>query len=361
MTLRTYSKGMGLGGDDVMRDEFIRLAADFPKDPPWRDPTFVGSPVVKHAEQTLPAAVAALLGADAEKYLIVGSAGQGGWTHTPWLVLLDPAVTTSVEDGYYVAYLMSKGGERLYLSLNQGCTALKTAVGLPRAREGLVRRAGAMWSKVRSRAKRLRPLELDLNVGPEVWRGTLYTLGAVAGVEYETAALPSAREMQLDLLEALRLYEHIKQNGGWDAEDLLLAELVLDQAGDTLEQAKRYRQHRTIERQSSHSKRVKKALGTRCMGCTFELSEHYGDRAAGLIDAHHLTPLSSLVDGSVVTFNAKTDFAVLCPNCHRVIHRMPDPSDLDALRAEIAKRPLASLQKTAQPIAPPPQGSAGAD
>ena len=33
-----------------------------------------------------------------------------------------------------------------------------------------------------------------------------------------------------------------------------------------------------------------------------------------------------------MTYNVATDFAVLCPNCHRIIHRMPDPSDLAALR-----------------------------
>lgn len=71
------------------------------------------------------------------------------------------------------------------------------------------------------------------------------------------------------------------------------------------------------------------------MGCEFEMSELYGEAASGLIEAHHLTPLSHLADGSVVQLNPKRDFAVLCPNCHRVIHRLERPEDLDALRKAI--------------------------
>ena len=329
-----------------MRNEFEELARAYPSNPIWRDPAFVGSPIVSHLETVLPKALKAALDADASRYVIQGSAGQGGWTHTPWVVLLDPAVTTTVEDGYYVVYLMSKGGERLYLTLNQGCTAQKNAVGLPGAREGLVRRAEMMWSRVRAQTQRFGQIKMDLGVGGAVWRGKLYELGAVAGVAYQTAALPSEAVLASDLREALRLYDLIKRSGGWDAEDVLMAEMTADQAGQTLEHAKRYRQHRAIERQAFHAKKVKKALGTRCMGCRFELREHYGECAEGLIDAHHLTPLSSLEDGTVVTFEAKSDFAVLCPNCHRVIHRMADPGDLEALRTEIAKGPLASLWST---------------
>jgi hypothetical protein len=36
-------------------------------------------------------------------------------------------------------------------------------------------------------------------------------------------------------------------------------------------------------------------------------------------------PNSSLEEGSVITYNAASDFAVLCSNCHRMIHRSKDP------------------------------------
>jgi 5-methylcytosine-specific restriction protein A len=43
--------------------------------------------------------------------------------------------------------------------------------------------------------------------------------------------------------------------------------------------------------------------------------------------------MASLEEGAVVAYDVLTDFAVLCANCHRMIHRTDDPSDLNAFRA----------------------------
>ena len=50
-------------------------------------------------------------------------------------------------------------------------------------------------------------------------------------------------------------------------------------------------------------------------------------------DSAKLTTLVGLEEGVIVRYDVATDFAVLCPNCHRMIHRMEDPSDLYKLRA----------------------------
>jgi 5-methylcytosine-specific restriction protein A len=327
-----------------MREELLEIVANYPKDPPWRDPAFKGSPVKEVLEIQLPQIIKTSLSSAAERFIVQGSAGQGGWTHTPWLVLLDKAVTTSVEEGFYVVYLFSKGLDRLYLSLNQGCTALKDAVGLPAARETLSQRAEKMWQRAKPSAKMLKPISIDLNVAPSVWRGKLYERGLVAGIEYATNSLPSEATLREHLFEALDLYNKVKLSGGWEAEDTLLQQLSDEQIDGELEQAKLYRQHRSIERQTSHSKKVKQLLGFRCMACDSDLREIYGDKADGIIEAHHLIPLSSLKDGQVVRFNPRTDFAVLCPNCHRVIHRLADPSDLEALRSLLREGSLRSVK-----------------
>lgn len=326
-----------------MRPEFMTLASAYPTSPKWRDPAFIGSPIIKLLDTDLPAAIIKALPATATRYDVRGSAGQGGWTHTPWVAVLDPAVTTSVEERFYVVYLLSLGGERLYLSLNQGCTSLKNSAGIQGARDELQRRAEIMWSRVSSLAKRLQRIQMDLNVRRSIWRGRLYEAGVVAGLQYTTTELPSQEAMVTDLQEALHLYRHLNQSGGWEADDDILRGAEADGAGTTLQQAKRYRQHRAIERQSSHSKLVKKKLGTRCMGCSSQLEELYGPVAAGYIEAHHLSPLSALEDDEIVQFDPEKDFAVLCPNCHRIIHRMDDCSDVEALRKLVMGGPLAKL------------------
>jgi 5-methylcytosine-specific restriction protein A len=39
-----------------------------------------------------------------------------------------------------------------------------------------------------------------------------------------------------------------------------------------------------------------------------------------------------LNEGEAVSYEVGTDFAVLCSNCHRMIHRTSDPSNLAAFR-----------------------------
>lgn len=49
------------------------------------------------------------------------------------------------------------------------------------------------------------------------------------------------------------------------------------------------------------------------------------------MDAHHLEPVADMPkEGRQVRFE---DFKVLCATCHRLIHRLERPDDLNGLRA----------------------------
>jgi 5-methylcytosine-specific restriction protein A len=50
------------------------------------------------------------------------------------------------------------------------------------------------------------------------------------------------------------------------------------------------------------------------------LEEVYGPVADGYIEAHHLMLFASL-EGRPTELDPKTDFAVVCANCHRMLHR----------------------------------------
>ncbi|MBE9064992.1 HNH endonuclease [cf. Phormidesmis sp. LEGE 11477] len=58
--------------------------------------------------------------------------------------------------------------------------------------------------------------------------------------------------------------------------------------------------------------------GVRCQGCGFDFEEFYGPLGAGFIEVHHLQPLSGRGEGNT---RPETDLAVLCSNCHRMVHR----------------------------------------
>lgn len=316
-----------------MRDQLQEWVTNYPKVPGYRDGTFAGAPVGETVRTAVPNAIRKAL-PNIGSMVVRGSAGQSDWAHTPWVALLHPEATTTVQEGYYVVYLLSRGGERLYLTIAQGCTDLKEGSGEHAARDELKRRADRMRERIGSLARRLKPLDMSLEAN--FWRARLYEAGVVVGVEYDAAALPPEIDLLDDLQEALALYRHLRLHGGHSADDEMIAEARSERGTQTLQQAKRYRQHRAVERQPAHSKKVKRLLGTRCMGCDADLGERYGPLAAGVIDAHHLTPLNLLAEGEVAQFDPATDFAVLCPNCHRVIHRLDDPSDLARLREMVA-------------------------
>ena len=60
--------------------------------------------------------------------------------------------------------------------------------------------------------------------------------------------------------------------------------------------------------------------GLECMVCGFNFEEHYGIWGKGFIEVHHIKPLSEK-NGKETETNPQTDLAVLCANCHRMVHR----------------------------------------
>lgn len=274
-----------------MRHEFRTWAETYPKAPKWRDGTFSGSPAATYVKDVVPAALETALPDLSAQYKVIGSAGQSEWTHTPWVALLDPSSSATVQEGVYVVYLLSYGCERLYLSLNQGCTTLYNSAGKDAARNELLRRSVVMRARTAQFSKRLTDNPIDL--GANGWRSTLYEAGQVFSREYLTAALPTEAELVEDLREALTLYQAILRAGDWTPDDSLL-QTASDEAGiETLEQAKIYSQHRRIERNPSHAKKVKDAQGSTCRGCGIDPTFTYGDLARMMVDVHHLKPFRS--------------------------------------------------------------------
>jgi 5-methylcytosine-specific restriction enzyme A len=59
--------------------------------------------------------------------------------------------------------------------------------------------------------------------------------------------------------------------------------------------------------------------GYSCMVCEFNFKNTYGEWGEGYIHVHHLRPLSS--NDEEVEINPELDLAVVCANCHSMIHR----------------------------------------
>lgn len=109
-----------------------------------------------------------------------------------------------------------------------------------------------------------------------------------------------------------------------------------DEVGLGVEDLRRLRSHKRLERNRKLAADAKTVHGWTCQACNFNFLENYGELGKNYIEAHHLIPLAGL-KGQVVGLDPKADFRVLCANCHRMIHRSEYIGDVEAFRAKYLK------------------------
>jgi 5-methylcytosine-specific restriction enzyme A len=98
------------------------------------------------------------------------------------------------------------------------------------------------------------------------------------------------------------------------------------------------RVHRIRERNRRLVKRKKDAAlaltgKLECAACQFDFAAVYGEHGDGFIECHHTTPLAELMPG---TKTRLADLELICPNCHRMVHRRPRWLTLEELRSLLA-------------------------
>ncbi|MGW2783408.1 HNH endonuclease [Streptomyces populi] len=108
-----------------------------------------------------------------------------------------------------------------------------------------------------------------------------------------------------------------------------------------------YRRHRTRERNKAlRAKKItsvlKKGGILACEVCDFDFSAAYGERGQGYIECHHVVPLHEAGEGTTKL----ADLALICSNCHRMVHRCapwPTPAELRVLVQEQVRTMAAAV------------------
>lgn len=72
-----------------------------------------------------------------------------------------------------------------------------------------------------------------------------------------------------------------------------------------------------------------------CEVCGFYFKEFYGDPGEGFCEVHHLQPLSK-ADGKIKT--ELKDLAIICSNCHRIIHRLDPMPSIEKLSKNLRRK-----------------------
>jgi predicted HNH restriction endonuclease len=141
---------------------------------------------------------------------------------------------------------------------------------------------------------------------------------------------------QLNLNTSPKQAISVAQAGKTTTEPLISLE---DEESRFPEGVVRYRMHRELERDTAHARRAKQLrllkTGTlACDICKFDFTERYGPLGSGYIEAHHTIPVSRL-DGRTKT--KLSDFALVCSNCHRMLHFGKPILSVEKLRDQLSK------------------------
>ena len=149
---------------------------------------------------------------DKEKYEIKGSCGQGNTSPLPWIAIFRKTETESAQRGIYIVYLFNTNCDKVYLTLNQGSTAIEH-IYKKETSELLVQNA-CFWRK------KLSLYNKDYFIGNNdivlynssdkqtaQSTGQAYQDGTIYYKVYEKNKLPSNKEIIDDLEKMLDLYE----------------------------------------------------------------------------------------------------------------------------------------------------------
>lgn len=141
---------------------------------------------------------------DSERYLVTGSVGQGNWAMIPWICIFDRSVTTTATKGVYIVYLLSKDGKALYLTLNQGCTDIRSNNSKKETIRIMREKAKSVISKIDSRGF---ASDQNIYLGDKLTElGELYQKGTIFYKKYTQGSVPSELELRRDLSNILDIY-----------------------------------------------------------------------------------------------------------------------------------------------------------
>jgi 5-methylcytosine-specific restriction protein A len=303
------------------------------------DEEFRGHPLAALLVRDIPGSLEPWI--DEPGYKIQGSPGRGRWAGTVWVAIFDRLVTTTAQRGYYLVYLFRNDGTTVYLSLNQGTTAVHAEVGGRRYLHVLRDRSNVYAGLLSSEdLTGLQQGAIDLGGDGRLTRG--YEEANVLAYSYRRGSIPDDSVLRRDVERLLGLYTRLIEANNHLADADTPADVDEgsttaadapdggDEPGAALD-ARRLRWHQRAERNPKLARDAKRVHGVNRAVCGFSYGECYGALGEGYIEEHHLAPLAELSERPT-TLDPRHDFAVVCASCHRMIHRRRPPYDLDTIR-----------------------------
>ncbi len=137
------------------------------------------------------------------------SVGQGSWTKTPWIALLDDRVTTSTQRGIYVVFLVTEDLSAVHLTINQGMTDLVARLGQKGAVREMLSVADASRPLISSIVNEGFSLDNAISLNSETPAARNYEAGTIAHLLINQADLPDDALITRQVSTILEAYDRL--------------------------------------------------------------------------------------------------------------------------------------------------------
>lgn len=166
---------------------------------------FAGNQMGIYFRNDIPQGIYATGVVDKNRYLVTGSVGQGNWATVPWICIFDKNITTTATKGVYIVYLLSKDGNTLYLTFNQGCTDIRNSHNKRETIAIMRNKAAEISAMVDSRGF---CNDENINLGTGLTElAELYQKGTIFYKAYHKNNVPEEAELRDDLAKMISIYQ----------------------------------------------------------------------------------------------------------------------------------------------------------
>ena len=313
---------------------FEKIAKEYPV---AKEQDLKNHPLAKFIRTQVPKSFENDIGKVLSKYKVLVAKHAGNWSRVAWIVLIDPRVSETATNGYYPVYSFFENGKKIMLSLGQGYKDIrakynKEADNILISRGIILKNKAGDFKKFGFKSVHGTSITIKKDKEREIW-----VKSCAFGKVYDVKNLPSNDELILDCKNILNIYENIIQRGGTsedieniDAEEI---DLIKDLTGSEKKALKKHREHEKyyIKTDPKFIKNLKKKFNHTCQACNLKFDKIYGKYNDKLdyVEAHHIIPKSEIlkkIELNEEMGRDEKDFAILCANCHRMIHKYGCPS-----------------------------------
>ncbi|MEB8091018.1 MrcB family domain-containing protein [Mammaliicoccus lentus] len=143
-------------------------------------------------------------------FKIEGSIGNGQFASIPWVAIMNREVTEQASQGFYIVFLFSADGQRVYLTLNQAANYFKEK---KLRKQDIAKVSKSIYEILDSPESEL----VDIDLKSETLLGKGYEKTTISGFEYYINDMPDSSVIESDIMKVLNDYEQLvakyKENG----------------------------------------------------------------------------------------------------------------------------------------------------